>query len=90
MMYQWIKDNQPKLPDYYRSLNADERKICYKGYEKRMNEFHNKFWEKLADEWEVTNNPKLGKLQSIAWERGHSGGYYEVLGVFEELVELIV
>jgi len=54
-----------------------------------LNKFHLEFWDKLAHEYEVVNNPKFEKLKNIAWDRGHSEGYYEVLNIFEELVELI-
>lgn len=47
------------------------------------------FKQDLFEYLGVENNPKKDKLFSTAWEMGHSGGYSEVLGFAEELVELI-
>jgi hypothetical protein len=37
----------------------------------------------------ILDNPKADKLMSIAWEDGHSAGYYEVYQKARDLVELI-
>lgn len=34
-------------------------------------------------------NPKVQKAWSIAYERGHSSGYHEVISYFEDLIELL-
>ena len=46
--------------------------------------------EDLFEEFDVENNEKRYKCFSIAWDRGHSYGYYEVYNCFQELVELII
>lgn len=37
----------------------------------------------------ILDNPKADKLMSLAWERGHSHGYYEVYLHAQNLLELI-
>lgn len=37
----------------------------------------------------VENHPKLGKAWEIADDKGHSSGYYEIVAVFEDIVELL-
>lgn len=37
----------------------------------------------------ITNHPKADKLYEMAWEAGHSEGYYSVFDRAEELAELI-
>lgn len=34
-------------------------------------------------------HPKADKLWIIAWDRGHSSGYADVISVYEELAELL-
>lgn len=50
----------------------------------------NQFKQDLFEEFDVQNNPKAELLFSKAWELGHSAGLYEVLGHFENLVDLIL
>jgi hypothetical protein len=38
----------------------------------------------------ILDNPKADKLMDLAWERGHSYGYYEVYINAKDLVELII
>jgi len=37
----------------------------------------------------VTGHPKANLLWSMAWDRGHSGGYSDVISNYEDLVELV-
>jgi hypothetical protein len=43
----------------------------------------------LEAENDVAGHPKAGKLWSLAWEHGHGSGYAEVIGYYEEFVELL-
>lgn len=43
----------------------------------------------LFADFGVTNNPKAEKAYRLAYEYGHSAGYYEVVNYFSDLVELI-
>ena len=48
------------------------------------------FWSYIMKkDLDILDNPKAEKLMSIAWERGHSCGYYEVYINALELVDLI-
>jgi len=37
----------------------------------------------------IANHPKASKLWEMAYERGHSGGYYEIAQEAERLAELL-
>ena len=37
----------------------------------------------------IVDNPKADNMMWIAWQKGHSSGYYEVYLIALELVELI-
>ena len=43
----------------------------------------------LETEHGLTNHPKRDKLWSLAWEHGHSYGYSEVAGYYEDFSELL-
>lgn len=47
------------------------------------------FKRDLYEQEGVTGNPKASKAFEMAWDRGHSSGFYEVGIYFSELVELI-
>jgi hypothetical protein len=47
------------------------------------------FKSDLFTDFGVTNNPKADKAFQLAWEYGHSAGYYEVINYFHDLVTLI-
>ena len=44
---------------------------------------------RLAKEHGLENHPKRDKLWSMAWEYGHSSGFYEVEQWYNELAELL-
>jgi len=50
---------------------------------------HTEFKEDIFEEFGVQNHPKRERVFELAWDRGHSSGFFEVYLVFEELVELI-
>ena len=43
----------------------------------------------VEKEQSVEKSPKRGRAWSIAWDKGHSGGYYDVVNKFIDLVDLI-
>jgi hypothetical protein len=47
------------------------------------------FKSDLFADFGVTNNSKADKAFQLAWEYGHSAGYYEVINYFHDLVGLI-
>jgi len=82
------KDFAEKMVKYeahqegYTSAHDAHRKALME----RESEFHDYFFECMG----VTqDHPKAGKLYSLAWERGHSSGYSEVLNYGYDFVELM-
>ena len=59
-------------------------------YRTEANRIENEFKRDLLEEFGVSDHPKGELLFEKAWERGHSAGYMEVYGVFDDLVELIL
>lgn len=47
------------------------------------------FSNDLKEVYGLQDNPKFDLLFSISWERGHAHGLTDVLGVFNDLVELV-
>ena len=64
---------------------ADARKKYHEEDDRLFGEFK----LDLFSEYGVENHPKREKAFGIAWEHGHSSGYNDVVGYFEELVDLI-
>ena len=58
-------------------------------YKKEKRRLYLEFTEDIAREFGVQDNPKRDLLFSKAWELGHSAGYSEVYGYYEDLVDLI-
>jgi len=49
----------------------------------------NNLKQDLLSENKLTNHPKADKIFDLAWEYGHANGLLEVVGHFEEFMELI-
>ena len=64
-------------------------KEARKDFDKRMSEVEQEFINWLYDDLGIQDNPKKEKLYSIAYERGHSGGFSEIYSEALDLVELI-
>ena len=47
------------------------------------------FFDVVKDNLGITDNPKADAMLYIAWQDGHSSGYYEVYNRALDLVELI-
>lgn len=43
----------------------------------------------LEDEYGIAGNPKAALLWEKAWDRGHSGGWSEIVCAYDDLAELI-
>ncbi len=73
---QWETDKEQwlRLVDEYHAANG------------RVNQ---SFEAEILEALGITDHPKARKLWEMAYERGHSGGYYEVAQEAERLVELI-
>lgn len=46
--------------------------------------------ERLLKETGLANHPKADRLWDLAWDRGHSAGFYEVEAEFRELATLLL
>ena len=68
------KDKWLKLVDEYHSANG------------RVNQ---SFEAEILAALGIADHPKASKLWEMAYERGHSGGYYEVAQEAERLAELL-
>ena len=79
---EWKYNSDNYLIHSYRDSSPKERRMAVRSSE---NEFKND----LEEAYGVQYNPKAQKLFQIAWDYGHSAGYYEVLGYYDELIELI-
>lgn len=60
-----------------------------KEYAAKYSALEQKFFDDLAEELEITNNPKRDLLISKAYEMGHSGGLSDVYNIAWDLVDLI-
>ena len=70
--------------------NIAIKKELFDEYRKEEARLYNLFRQALCEFHDLDiENPKVQKALSIAWERGHANGYYEVAGEFNDLVELL-
>lgn len=67
----------------------DEIQKLYKEYNNETVENEQKFKRDLANEFEVSNNPKADLLYGKVYEKAHSYGFSEIYSVYSDLVELI-
>lgn len=70
-------------------VHEEAYKAMQKTYYEESRELENKFIADLEAEFDIVGHPKAGLLYSKAYERGHSGGFSEVLSYYEDLVELL-
>lgn len=88
-----------KLDDEYTRL-IDEFHAVYKvwkiGYNEARAKFEQDFWNELADRSGIDRtedglyaDPVAQWVKHKAWELGHSSGYDEVSGYFNDLVEVV-
>lgn len=59
-------------------------------YKESQNKKATEFKKNLLEEHNVLDNPKAQKCYELAWDYGHSSGYYAVADYFNELVGLIL
>lgn len=58
-------------------------------YRTGVQEANDKFRHDLEKQYGVIGNTKANRVWELAWEEGHSFGYTEVLGYYDQFVELI-
>jgi DNA-directed RNA polymerase subunit RPC12/RpoP len=70
--------------------SQEEKHKRMKEYSKEEARLQDLFRQALCDFHGLDiEDSKVQKALSIAWEKGHSNGYYEVVNEFEDLIELI-
>jgi hypothetical protein len=80
-----------KIPFPKRTEHSPEEfKRLYKEYQTEGGRLEALFRQDLFDTYGVNDNPKKDLCFTKAWSRGHSSGYYEVLTIWDDLVELIL
>lgn len=78
-----------KRLDYYDDVEMPQYRKDKDLYHKKRNDVYELFKQNLLSMLEIEKHPKADKLFSLAWERGHSNGYYEVALEASELVDLL-
>lgn len=79
-------DVAPHVEKVLDKTKYNEAQAAYYENEAKM---HALFKKDLFDEYGVSDAPKREKAFSIAWDRGHSGGFPDVASCFSSLAELI-
>lgn len=70
----------------------DALKVKYRtAHNKEESRVLDQFWADVEEEYREKgiNDNQWGKITAFAWEYGHSGGLYDVVGWVEELVDLV-
>lgn len=70
-------------------FDEEEYKKANDAYNKENARLFEEFKKDLFADLGIADNPKAEKLFSIAWDKGHSGGYSEVYNEALDLVDLI-
>lgn len=76
------KDEERMMTPYQR-VNARIKRYKYKG------EGISNFYTDLVKFYDLEDNIKTQRAYSIAWEREHSNGLFDVLSLFDDLAYLI-
>ena len=71
------------------SVDIDAFQKAASEYREEENKIYCQFKKDLLEEIGIANHPKAEQLFNMAWDRGHSNGYTEVLIEAEELSELL-
>jgi hypothetical protein len=80
----------PHCGSKYKDENAKtEYNKARKAWHEEEGRLYNLFKEGLFYTFEIEHNEKAEKAFSIAWDRGHANGYYEVYQEFQDLAELL-
>ena len=95
-----VKPSQPSKKDYKShaeygvAMDAWEAGVAewrekHKQYSEAGRAINEQFKAAVLEYLELTDHPKAEKFWAIVWERGHSGGYSEIVIEAEELAELL-
>ena len=67
-------------------IQTEERRLQQEHEAQKIEEIK----AKLAAEYGIPRDKKFDRCWEIAWSHGHSAGYYEVVSLFREFVQLIL
>ena len=83
------KEKYPPTAVKQEVFNKEDYKKAEKEYNTEQQRLYLEFREDIARKFGVQDSPKADLLFSKAWELGHSAGFSEVHGYYEDLVDLI-
>lgn len=95
-----VKPLQPSKKDYKSNAEygkaLDEWEVAVVEWREKNKQYraeggviNAQFKAAVLEYFELTNHPKAEKFWEIVWERGHSGGYSEIIIEAEDLAELL-
>jgi len=94
------KTNKPLRADYKShaeygeamdtwELSVVEWRENHKKYNDEIRKINDAFKSAVLDYLELSNHPKADKFWELVWDRGHSGGYSDIVIEAETLAELL-
>jgi len=87
-IYQNIRDGKYVVKDVpYVPYGEDKEK--HMAWRKEEGRLIDLFYADVKEELGITDNPKADKLMSKAWDKGHSGGLWDVYIEAQDMVDLI-
>jgi hypothetical protein len=85
------RDFESKLPyPTYHDKGKPNYDAMRKAYQEDVSRLSNEFYAAAMAEVGLTSHPKAAKAWAMAWDRGHSAGYGEVLNELREVAELLL
>ncbi len=90
-----LKDTAYQMREYAAHLEGYEQEMevyteLIKQYRERQENLNEEFRVDVLEEYGLTEHPKADKVYTMAWDHGHSSGYYEVAQWVSELAELVL
>lgn len=82
-----VADAQKAKAVYDAEMSA--YKDALKAYLADSARLDDEFYRDIADHNGITDHPMRKKIESKAYERGHSGGYSEIADAYEDYVEIL-
>lgn len=80
---------QKAKEEYSKKLETYNKQV--KEYQEEDQRIMEQFWKDAFEDVGIPfDHPKASKISEIAWNQGHSSGFYEVYHWLEELSELII
>jgi hypothetical protein len=70
-----------------RKTDPELHRSMWNSYHAGEQEARARFWTDVEEEYGTKGSLLWAPLRELAWERGHSSGYYEVLTMYADLVD---